>query len=162
MEHGMITVKLESLNKTNWEVCARLAVGADQEDALPSNLYSIAELNFYPRTNAVVILNEDQVIVGFATFGVPEDNGAPKIFRLMIDKDHQGKGYGKAALIEIVKVLFGSTGADEIQVCYHPRKKGLKHFYGSIGFAEKEILPDKRQEEGKMLALLSRSDFRFW
>jgi diamine N-acetyltransferase len=162
MEGRMTAIQLEPLDKNNWEACASLKVGANQEDALPSNLFSIAELNFYPQTNAVAILNETQVIVGFATFGVPEDDGAPKIFRLMIDEHHQGKGYGKAALIEIVKELFGSSGANEIQVCYHPKKKELTHFYGTIGFLEKELLPDKRQEEGKMLAILSRSNFRFW
>jgi diamine N-acetyltransferase len=157
----MAVVELAALDKDNWEACARLKVRADQEDALPGNLYSISELNFYPQTTAVAILNENQVVVGFATFGVPEDGGAPKIFRLMIDRQYQGVGYGRAALIEIVRELFAWSGSQEIQVCYHPGKSELKNFYGSVGFVERELLPDRRQPEGKMLAVLRRESFQF-
>jgi diamine N-acetyltransferase len=157
----MATVRLVPLSTENWEACAALKVREGQEDALPGNLYSIAELNFYPQTRAVAIENKDRVVVGFATFGVPEDGGAPKIFRLMIDGEYQGRGYGQAALVEIVRELFESSGAEEVQVCYHPRKHELKEFYGSVGFAERELLPDRRQREGKMLAVLRREDFRF-
>lgn len=157
----IVTIKLKPIDKTNWEECANLRVAADQADALPSNLYSIAELNFYPQTKAVGILGENGIIVGFATFGIPENNGALKIFRLMIDEKQQRKGYGKAALVQIVKDLFAENNIDEIEVCYHPGKKLLKDFYGSIGFKEKELLPDKRRKEGKMLAVLNRKDFRW-
>ena len=157
----IVTVKLKQIDQSNWEECANLRVSVDQKDALPSNLISIVELNFYPQTKAVAILNEEGVIVGFATFGIPKGESVSKIFRLMIDEGHQGKGYGRAALIEISKELFAKNSSDEIQVCYHPHKKSLKDFYGAIGFKEKELLMSKRREEGKMLATLSRDGFRF-
>jgi len=155
------TVKLKPIDKSNWEACANLKVNTEQEDVLPNNLFSIAELNFYPQTKAVAILNKEESIVGFATFGIPEGESVPKIFRLMIDKKHQRKNYGKAALIQIAKELFANNDSDEIQVCYHPQRNELKRFYGSIGFKEKEIIPCERRKEGKMLATLSREDFQF-
>jgi diamine N-acetyltransferase len=157
----IVTVKLKPIDQSNWEECANLKVNEDQKDALPSNLFSIAELNFYPQTKAVAILNENDAIIGFATFGIPQGESVSKIFRLMIGEKHQGKGYGRAALIEISRELFAANNSEEIQVCYHPHKKSLKEFYGSIGFKEKELLPCKRREEGKMLAVLSRDDFHF-
>jgi len=155
------TIKLTPLTKSNWEECAKLEVNADQKEALPGNLFSIAELTFYPRTKAVAILNNKDEIVGFATFGIPEGENMPKIFRLMIDKKHQGKGYGKMALVEIVKELFTQNDSNKIQVCYQASRKALKDFYGSIGFKEKELLPCKHNKDGKMLALLRRDDFQF-
>ncbi|OGF35162.1 hypothetical protein A2482_00525 [Candidatus Falkowbacteria bacterium RIFOXYC2_FULL_48_21] len=157
----IVTIKLKPINSSNWEECANLNVSADQMSALPSNLFSIAELNFYPQTKAVAILNTKDKIIGFATYGTPENEKVSKIFRLMIDEKHQGKGYGRAALTEIAKELFFKNNSDEIQVCYDPNRSSLKNFYGSIGFKEKELLPCKRRREGKMLAVLSCDDFHF-
>lgn len=154
-------VTLRPLDVSNWEHCANLQVAPDQSDSLPNNLFSIAELQFYPETRAVAILNDEDTIVGFATYGISIGENVPKLFRFMIDQRYQNKGYGKAALIEILKELFEKTESNEIQVCYHPNRNMLKHFYGSVGFKEKELLPCKRRKEGKMLAVLQRSNFQY-
>ena len=156
-----VTVKLKPIDQSNGEECANLKVNPSQEDALPSNLYSIAELNFYPQTKAFAIINSQEKIVGFATFGTPTGEQVPKIFRLMIGEQHQGNGYGKAALVTIAERIFADNQSAEIRVCYHPHREKLKKFYGSIGFKEREILPCKRRKEGKMLAVLRRDDFHF-
>lgn len=80
----------------------------------------------------------------------------------MIDGKYQGKGYGKAALIEIIKEIFANYRLNEIQVCYHPESKELRKFYMSIGFKQEKILPCKYRKEGKMLAILNRNDFLKW
>lgn len=152
----MITLK--PLDKTNWQKVANLQLTEEQKDNLPNNLHSIAELQFYPQTKAVVIYNNDDTAVGFATFGMPVEEKAPKIFRLMIDKDYQGKGYGKQAARVIIKDLL--INADEVQVCYNPNSDFLKRFYSSLGFKEKGILPAERRASGKMLAVLLKKDFQ--
>ncbi len=126
---------------------------------LPSNLRSIAELNFYPQTKAFAILNEEAKIVGFTTYGLPVGEKAPKLFRLMIDQNYQGCGYGKAALIAVLKKLFTEYKSEEVQVCYDPQQAKLKKFYSAVGFKEKELLPSKLRQSGKMLAILQRDDF---
>jgi len=151
-------ILLQPLNADNWEACTNLKLLDSQQDALPSNMYSIAELQFYPQTKAYAITYGDG-IVGFTTCGIPADGGSPKIFRLMIGKDFQGRGYGKSALRKVITLLFDKSESNEIQVCYHPNMKELKKFYSSVGFKEKEILLSSRRAEGKMLATLQREDF---
>ena len=156
----IVQVKLKPLNKNNWEACANLKVSDEQRDSLPDNMYSIAELNFYPQSRAVAITNNEEQIIGFATFGIPDGENVSKIFRLMIDESQQGKGYGKAALIQIVKRLLKENNDCEIQVCYNPEKPDLKKFYSSVGFKEQGVIPSKRSEKGKMLATLKPDDFK--
>lgn len=150
-------IMLKSLDRENWQQCAMLQVSEDQKDNLPSNLHSIAELQFYPQTKAAVIYNDD-VVVGFVTYGIPTGEKVPKIFRLMIDKAYQGSGYGKQAAKQIIKELL--TGADEVRVCYNPESDSLRKFYASLGFKERETLPSTLRVNGKMLAVLSKEDIK--
>lgn len=147
-------IKLIPLSEDNWQACANLKVRPEQEEALPSNLSSMEELDLYPKTKAVAILNEEDLVVGFATFGIPKGERVSKIFRLMIDEKYQGRGYGKSALRQIVEELRASHDSNEIQVCYDPKRSDLKAFYGSVGFKEKGVVPCERNAEGKMLAIL--------
>ncbi len=153
------TIIIEELNEKNWEQCANLELNEDQLDALPSNLVSIAELNFYPATKAFAIKNSHNKVIGFATYGVPVGEESPKLFRLMIDKSYQGQGYGKAALNKILAKIFEEYNSQRIRVCYQPNNLKLRAFYESSGFREKELLPSNRRESGKILAVLNRSDF---
>jgi diamine N-acetyltransferase len=41
-------VKLKKVNADNWEAVVELELGADQEDLVASNLYSVAEAQFNP------------------------------------------------------------------------------------------------------------------
>lgn len=152
-------IKLSPLSIHNWEKCAKLKVKQNQEDNLPPNLFSIAELNFYPKTKAFVIELEEETI-GFVTFGVIEENKKSKIFRLMIDGAYQGKGYGTIALTQLSQFIFDTLNSEEIHVCYNPDKAALSHFYQSVGFKEIEIQPSKFRKEGKMLAILNKKDFQ--
>lgn len=157
----MIVVKLEKLSAQNWKECAELKLKEEQTDSLPDNWTSIAELNFYPETKAFAIKNEEGKVVGFATYGMPVGESYPKLFRLMIDKDHQGKGYGKAALKEILNRMFEEYKSEKLQVCYRPNDPIVKKFYESVGFQEKAILESKIRPEGKVLAELEIRNFEF-
>lgn len=152
-------IHLTPLSKENWETCAALRVMKDQEENIPSNLESIAELQWYPQTKAFAIMKED-VVIGFATWGVPDEGGAAKIFRFMIDQSFQQKGYGKRAFRLLLENVFEEINTDSIQLCYHPKKEEIKQFYASFGFVEKELLPCKRNVEGKMVAELMREDWK--
>lgn len=151
-------VTLKPLDRDNWQQCANLQVSEEQKVNLPNNLKIIAELQFYPQTKAVVIYSDTDV-VGLATFGIPDGETIPKIFRLMIGEEYQGKGFGKQAAIKIIDEFFKS-GNEIVQVCYNPKSDVLKKFYSSLGFKEKEILPSVLRSEGKMLALLTKEDFK--
>ncbi len=87
-------ISLRDMTATNWKARANLAVAKSQEGFVPSNLYSIAESQFYQGSCSRAVYANDE-LVGYALYGIEEATGHWKIFRLMIDEKFQGKGYGE-------------------------------------------------------------------
>ena len=58
------------------------------------------------------------------------------VYRLMVDKDFQGKGIGKAALELMISEMVKTLGAKRIVVGYHPENKGAHALYRRSGFVD--------------------------
>jgi diamine N-acetyltransferase len=128
-------VHLRDLRRDTWEVVVGLAVTDDQLDFVAPNLFSIAESRFLPgfRTRAVL---HDEEAVGFAMYGPdPDDNGHLWLYRLMIDKAHQGKGLGRAALQEIIKHVRDELDAPLLRLGVRADNTAAVALYKSAGFA---------------------------
>lgn len=87
----MTTVRLEHLDRQNWEDVAELAVADDQRGLIASNVYSIAESRFLPGFSTKAVVFEDD-IVGFVMYGPDPDDGHVWLYRLMIDHRFQHRG----------------------------------------------------------------------
>jgi len=98
----MTAVFLKPISADNWQECIGLKVKDEQANFVPSNLYSIAEAQFYPQAVPLAIYNEQDQMVGFVMYGVDVESGKWKIFRLMIDRAQQGKGYGRAVMEQVI------------------------------------------------------------
>ncbi len=146
----MADVTLRDLTAKNWRAVARLKLAPDQEDLVASNLYSIAQsrfdLNAHPR--AVYAGGEP---VGFLMYDVGDEGGAKEasIYRFMIDRAHQGKGYGRAALALALAEIRAMAGVRKVAISYMPDNPVTKPFYASFGFVETEL-----DEDGEMIAEL--------
>ena len=132
-------VILRSVTVENWKECIELQVHHDQKDFVPSNLYSIAEAQFYPRAVSLAIYNDQGQMVGFTMYGVDETSGKWKIFRIMIDQAHQGKGSGRAAMEAVIEQLAGRPDCDEILIAYKPTNEAARELYAHFGFAEQGV-----------------------
>ncbi|HRW06157.1 MAG TPA: hypothetical protein P5121_13725 [Caldilineaceae bacterium] len=62
-------VRLAPVTVENWKACSALAPAPGQEAFLPSNLYSIAEAQFYADARSTAIYNETEHLVGYALYG---------------------------------------------------------------------------------------------
>ena len=140
-------VTLRELTRDNWEECIRLRPREDQERFVESNLYSIAESRFWP-TYVPLAIYHDETMVGFVMYG-REPDGSYWISRLMIDRDHQGRGYGRAAVLEVIERLKREPDCKEIVLGYTPDNVAAKKLYESLGFEETGL-----DEEGDMIARL--------
>lgn len=89
-------IRLEPIQRNNWEDCSNLKLADQQRKFLPSALHCIAELQFWPNSKGFALKTTDE-LVGLVVFGLDESKNW-KIFRLLIDKNHQRKGYGRAAM----------------------------------------------------------------
>jgi diamine N-acetyltransferase len=145
-------VRLAEVTADNWEAVAELELRDDQEESVASNVYSLAESKFDPSARPRAIY-AGKKIVGFLMYDLTEDDGPPheaSIYRFMIDKMHQGSGYGRAALEQAIEEIKRVPRVAKISICYMPDNAVAKRFYASFGFVE--IGTD---EDGEVIAGLA-------
>ncbi len=139
-------IKLETINDNNREAVLALTVREDQP-FVASNGYSLKEAEEtnqeHPGTVRPFAIYADDRLVGFCMFAFdPEDEDEDDrywLWRFMIDKSEQGKGYGQAALQEIIK-YFKENGADRLFLSTSPENKQGLHLYHKAGFRETGII----------------------
>lgn len=64
----MPKLSFQSITAKNWQACTKLELNPKQKDFIPSNLYSIAEAQFYPKANSKAIY-AGEALVGYVLFG---------------------------------------------------------------------------------------------
>ena len=129
-------------------VCA-LEVRPDQREYVAPNVFSIAQAYFEPRAwfRAVYV---GKTPVGFLMLHDDPDKGEYFLWRFMIDREHQGKGYGRRALDLLVEYVRCRPKARELRSSYVEGDRGPAGFYGAYGFVETGDL-----EHGEVVISLS-------
>ncbi|MCJ7551807.1 MAG: GNAT family N-acetyltransferase, partial [Anaerolineae bacterium] len=95
-------IELVKVSKENWQECANLPTSEAHRN-VASNLYSIAEAQFYPKADACCIIANQQM-VGFVLYGLDEEDETMLwIDRLMIAEPFRGQGFGTTVLMKIVQ-----------------------------------------------------------
>lgn len=95
---------LKPITKDNWIQAISIKVHEEQVNFVASNAVSLAQLNFLENFHAKGIYLEEEMI-GFTLFGIDEDDNEYWIYRMMIDKKYQGKGFGKEAVQLIIDTI---------------------------------------------------------
>jgi diamine N-acetyltransferase len=90
-------VSLREITGENFWDCIELEVAEDQKEFVTSNAVSLAQSKFQPECIPLGIYSDDEM-VGFAMYCIDTDDGEYWIYRMMIDRRHQGKRYAKQAL----------------------------------------------------------------
>ena len=141
-------IKLESVNDSNREAVLALSVREDQPFVAPNDvsLRQADEANSeQPGIARPFAIYADEKLVGFCMFAFdPEEEDEDDrywLWRFMIDKNEQGKGYGQAALQEIIK-YFKENGADRLFLSTEPENELGLHIYRKAGFRETGIIDD--------------------
>ena len=130
-------ISLKDLDRENWILCARLSLNESQKDYVAPNVYSIAESKVEEHYCPRVIFSDDKVI-GFLMYCVevdPPDETLFWLFRLMIGKDNQVKGYGTKAL-QIAIDEMAAKGAKRIRTMYKSSNYVAGKLYKKMGFRE--------------------------
>lgn len=133
-------VTLRAITRENWGQCIDLKVSPKQQGFVVSNLYSIAEVQFLPNFEAMAIYADD-LLVGFVMFGLDEDDNNYWIYRLMVDEKYQGRGYAKAALLQVIDQVKNKPNCKELIVGYNPENIGAERTYLRVGFKPKGKAP---------------------
>lgn len=144
-------LRLEKITGKNVWSILKLRVSEDQESFVAPNDISIIEAYTAITGNGYASpfgIYEGETPVGFLMIGFDADDcweDAPSIargnynlWRLMIDKNYQNKGYGKEAVrlaLELIKT-FPCGKADFCWLSYEPENEIASRLYHSFGFAE--------------------------
>ncbi|MCR4684605.1 MAG: GNAT family N-acetyltransferase [Lachnospiraceae bacterium] len=147
----MNSIRLEKVNAKNvWELL-ELTVSEEQKSFVARNDVSIIEAYTTVTANGHAFpfgIYDEEKPVGFLMIGFGVDDywdDAPEIaggnyflWRLMIDKAYQKKGYGRKAVrmaIDFVRTL-PCGPADYLWTSYEPENEVACRLYRSFGFSE--------------------------
>ena len=144
-------LKLEKITGKNvWDIL-KLRVSEEQKSFVAGNDISIIEAYTAITGNGHAfpfVIYEDDMPIGFLMIGFGTDDywddapaiaaGNYNLWRFMIDKDHQKKGYGKEALrlaLDFIRT-FPCGQAEYCWLSYEPENAVASGLYRSFGFVE--------------------------
>jgi diamine N-acetyltransferase len=145
-------VELRDVTAENRQAVAGLALAPDQQDLVASNAESLREARSDAGARPRAVYAGGQ-LVGFLMYDAGEPEDRPReavIYRFMIDRRYQGRGYGRAALARALDEIRAMPGVRKISISYMPDNPTAKPFYASFGFVEAGI-----DEDGEMIAELT-------
>ena len=152
-----MNIRLMPINDDNRDAVLSLSVREDQPFVAPNDvsLRQADEANAEnPGVARPFAIYADDRLVGFCMFAFdPEEEDEDDrywLWRFMIDKNEQDKGYGQAALREIIQ-YFRDNGADRLFLSTEPENERGLHIYHKAGFRETGIIED---DEAVMMRML--------
>lgn len=138
-------IELRKIDDNNRAEIVSLTVSEEQSEYIASNESSLAEAAQCPDIARPFGIYADGKAVGFAMFAFDENNDDPHdkywLWRFMIDKSQQGRGYGSAALKEIIN-YFRDNGADEITLSTKESNVAALGLYRKFDFKENGEMND--------------------
>jgi diamine N-acetyltransferase len=140
-------ITFRAVRRDNFTRVIDMKVAPGQENFVASNLYSIAEASLEPSWMPLAIYAGEE-LVGFAMFGRDDETRRWWIMRYMIGIEHQGKGYGTAALLELINLMVERHGCREVFLDYAADNEIAGRLYARAGFVP------TREEAGAIEARL--------
>ena len=137
--HTSGSIELRRIDDQNRAACELLSVKDAQRQYIADNARSLAAAKEHADVARPFAIYADGRMVGFAMLAFDEANEDPDdrywLWRFMIDQKEQGKGFGRAALAEIIR-YFRAHGADTITLSTKPSNTAALALYHAFGFAE--------------------------
>ncbi|RWP85629.1 MAG: GNAT family N-acetyltransferase [Mesorhizobium sp.] len=142
-------IRLVAVTEANRALVTALELAPKQRDFVAGNAASLEEAETDADARPRVVMAGTRV-VGFLMYEAPEDDDEARIYRFMIDRASQGKGYGKAALREVLGEIQGLGHISRVSICYELENDAARNLYRSAGFVEEGL-----DEDGEMIADLA-------
>ena len=146
-------IELHEITKENLEEVLALGVFDHQKGYVSSTAASLAQAYVYRETAFPFAIYADNMLVGFIMLGYYEARNQYTLWKFLIDKKYQNKGYGKEALKQGVQYLRNTFGAEEIYTGVSIGNEQAKHVYKSLGFMETGLVEDGMEELKKTIEI---------
>ncbi len=142
-------VTLREIDQENVLAVTGLDVAPHQQSLVAPNAVSLAQYAVAPKawTRAVYA---DETAVGYLL--VFDDPDAPEysLWRFMIDRRFQGRGFGRRAIDLVIDYVRTRPGATGLSTSYEPIAGGPGPFYHALGFVD-----TGEQDEGELVTFLA-------
>lgn len=139
-------VQLREITKDNYEDVLALCVNDSQKGFVSTTAESLSQALEDSNTAYPFAVYGGGRVVGFIMMGYYEAKGYYTLWKLLIDKEHQGKGYGRAALELGIAFLKDNFDVSEIYTGVSPGNSVAKSLYESVGFRFTGIEEDNMEE----------------
>ncbi len=130
-----VKITLQEITEDTLSDIISLEVAEDQRHLVTDNAKSIAQAHF-SRYSWMRAIYADKTPVGYVLLYLDPDKPHYEIWRVMVDKDFQGRGYGKEAMEMVIEFLNNLPDCVEIYLCYVPEKGNASVFFKSLGFVD--------------------------
>ena len=133
-------IQFKPFDRDNWEEALKLEVFPEQKPFAPTVAESLASAYIKPWDEALdpyIIYIGDQMVGCFYVSYTPNSKDNYWIGGLLIDKNSQRKGYGKAALREILKFIPRiHPNCEEMKLTVEKNNRVAQRLYKSLGFGD--------------------------
>ena len=139
-------VQLKPVTQENLGAVLELKVAENQETFVSSTAESLAQAYVYTDTAFPFAVYDDGNPVGFIMLGYYEEKKYYTLWKLLIDRKYQSRGYGRQALelgIAFLKERFHVT---EIYTGVLPGNNVAKSLYHSVGFKDTGLFENGMEE----------------
>ncbi len=126
-------IEFKKIDKENYLECIQLKVHEHQKEFVADNAQSLLDAHYIGGLHTLGIYNNDKM-VGFLLFDYDKDLKGWSLSRFMIDKEYQGKGFGKAALAEFLKYFEDNIGNEAIYACVNTENINTVELFKKFGF----------------------------
>ncbi len=140
-----MTITLQPITKENWRDVYLLTktLTNEQRGFVADNAYSMLEALYDPdQLTEPRAIYAGETLVGFVMTYNDREYREHWIDRLMIAGEHQGKGYGRAALSLVVEQFRQAPIHDGLYISFKPENDAARRLYSSLGFLDTGIVQD--------------------
>ena len=134
-------ISLRDITDANRDAILALKVAPEQRDWVASNEDSLRQAaeNAEACPEYFAIYANEQP-VGFLMLGCfsPTEDERPDwfVWRMMIDVRHQRRGYGRAAMLQIIEHVRTKPDCRELRISFEPENHPARALYTGLGFVD--------------------------
>ena len=141
----------EITRESIWD-CLKLELSSEQQSFLCPNAVSIAQAYVNRNWTPLAIFDgatfpqdpsPEDTMVGFVMYDVTDEVGY--ILRLMIGVPYQRQGFGRAAVLEVIRRLKRHPEVRMIATDYDYANEASRGLFASLGFVPNPLLPDREK-----------------
>ncbi|MBU1082669.1 MAG: GNAT family N-acetyltransferase [Spirochaetes bacterium] len=126
-------IHFKEITEENWIECIGLKEGENARKFIASNLFSIAQAQFYPKAISRAVYN-DETMVGYTLYGEDEDeHDMFHIDRLMIGLDYRNSGFASETLQLIIDEA-SKKNFKKLAASVHPENEKMHKLLSKFGF----------------------------